>query len=209
VFAKLRGWFHDKTCEQLCGILQANGVSATLGPNGSPEEKIISPLLGLSLGMIEIADSPVRWICLKHQISEYDERWYVEYGVPDARITFTFPRVNLRAEPSRGRQKVAGNYSDLRWSTERPLPRLSAFEKMLISRIEGDAGTKEAMLATIKIGITSHGHEGVWLLYETKYDTPLSISFSAFEKVARHLLTLDLDVSPSKMPAESRTSDVM
>ena len=90
----------DKTLERFSAHLQSLGIDVQTAPRGRAEEKIYTGPRS-SLGIIDIADGPIRWVNVTVATSargsdeDLDMPYYLVYGVPDARVGPGFPAVWL------------------------------------------------------------------------------------------------------------------
>ena len=118
--AKIRERLRDHGRDELCTHLRALGINVQMSERGRPEEKI-THWLGKSLGIIDIQDALIRWVDVKRikGADPSDETggtittWYIEYGVPDSRITAGFHKVTIRTKRVKG-VPLAGKVVDLK-----------------------------------------------------------------------------------------------
>ena len=74
--------FRDKTRDGLTDALNALGARAEMAERGRSEERVGSSW-AQSLGVIDVADCPVRWINVVRQSNQYGSRWWLVFGAPD------------------------------------------------------------------------------------------------------------------------------
>ena len=61
-FNNIKETLRDKTRDKVCTRLCAIGVESRMAERGRSEEHIGARVIGASLGLIEIQDSPICWV---------------------------------------------------------------------------------------------------------------------------------------------------
>ena len=94
-FKTLSESFRDKERDEFCQHLQTLGIKAQLALRGREEEKFG----GGSLGVIDIPEGPIRWVNVWRGGYSQDGNagYYAELGVPDPKLTASFPNVKIRS----------------------------------------------------------------------------------------------------------------
>ncbi len=111
--AKLR----DKTRYQLCADLCAIGLDARTVERDQPEEDIFGGWKGDSLGLIEVRESPIRWVnVLKHPESRYMATTVYTnvYLVPDTTVHYGNP-LEIKSIPVKS-APLYGRVVDIKWT---------------------------------------------------------------------------------------------
>lgn len=179
----------DRTRDTTCEILQSWSVDAQMAERGRPEEKIGLRPYRKSLGIIDIAEGPIRWI---NVIRNELRRLYVhilEYEVPDPRLDSSSPNVKITSEPKH-KFLLWGKVVDLKWEGEDA--RLG-----VVNRLNSDNLLKETIIKSrVNVAINCHGNHGLWVI-SSDYDQflspptniPLDDEWRGFLAIASHLLT--------------------
>ena len=82
----------DKSRDDLADSISSLGVQASLAQRGRNEEKFQKFwIFKRSLGIIDIADGPIRWInyLKKDQSQHSPPKWWVVMGIPDDKLVST------------------------------------------------------------------------------------------------------------------------
>lgn len=191
---RLKEKFRDKTRDSLCADLCALGINAQMAERGRPEEHIIVLDRGLylnvrreSLGLIEIRDSPIRWVnVVRRRLGGFiPERisYSNEYLVPDPNMP---TKQYLKAKSvSKRNVPLTGIITDLHWEGD--------LEGDSIRRMNEDILLKEALIELkedLEIGgYPDYQHWAIatkWLSADR-----LRVSreqWDCYETIARHLL---------------------
>jgi hypothetical protein len=89
-FDKIREKYRDRTRDNVCAGLRELGIDAQMAPRGRTEERLGK---GNSLGVIDIANGPIRWVNIyivrpsgEGSLPFEREQYYTDYGVPDPRL---------------------------------------------------------------------------------------------------------------------------
>ncbi len=149
---RLRGTTaRDRLCSELCAM----GLDARLVERGQPEETVTAGLVGTSLGLVEVPESPIRWINLiEHLASRYAPAAFTniylapDVGVPDGGY------VVLNTLPIRS-AVVHGRVVDVQWQldfvgTKAVAAREHAWNEDrkngLLARLNGDARLRDILI---------------------------------------------------------------
>jgi len=81
----MREQIRDKSRDDLAYVLNSIGLKAEMSDRGRSEEKIDNSWYQRSLGVIDIAEGPVRWINILKRDRSKDSppKWWVVMGIPD------------------------------------------------------------------------------------------------------------------------------
>lgn len=173
---RLRDKMRDHTREDLCDLLNSMGVPAKLAEPGRPEE-LITTERGVSLGLIELSGSPIRWCVVKRDIQNDRPLTYFEYGVPDSKINGYFSKAKLMATELRA-SPLFGNVLAVKWIGSAP--------GSLAERLEKDDEGMRLMLANGGCTVEAHQSSGCWIM--TTHRSPTAPVFRAYLKVVDQLL---------------------
>jgi hypothetical protein len=163
----------DKIRDILCADLQTMGIDAQIVERGRMEEDISkeefsSASLGDSIGLIVIHEGPIRWVNLTRQINQESINYWVEYGVPDSKVTPDFPEVGAKSFYEKG---------NLFWKG-------TDFGLELIDRLNSDDETKHAFMQQIDVRIKAHRGYYCWIISNEGQASP----WSCVQSIARHLV---------------------
>lgn len=147
----------DDTRDELCTALKNLGLNAQMAARGRVEEKIyFGPRR--SLGVIDIAEGPIRWVNVTEETSTWgggddpDFLDFVVYGVPDSRVGPGFPEVRLKAVWVK---TFPGQITGVRWKGE-------DFGLGIVDRLSQDVSLASAMLDGAKLGNNWHPETSTW-----------------------------------------------
>jgi len=133
---------------------------------GRPEENIGLRPYYKSLGIIDIAEGPIRWINVIRNEIPRPFVHILEYGVPDTTLDSSSPKIQITSEPKH-KFLIWGRVIDLKWNGEDA-------GVGLISRLNGDSVLKEATISSrVNMTINSHANQVLWTI-STNYDQFLS-----------------------------------
>lgn len=216
LLSALKERLRDKTRDKLCADLRAIGFDTLIAERGLPEESVGQDLKGKSLGLIEIRDSPIRWInVLKLKgsgggPSAGDADTYTNlYLVPD-------PNLNKEGYLELGSVRVKtvplfGRVIDLRWQGNfvwyKIVPHIGRVhesrkidnEDNLIRRLNEDTSLTETLIRLkLDMTIRSFLEHAYWVIWSSDYETrwfradrqpsPSREQWGCYETIARHLL---------------------
>lgn len=146
---KVKETFRDKTRDNLCANLQSLGVDARMAERGQAEEDIGRKDPNKSLGLIDIAEGPTRWINVVavQQPNWVTNLWFI-YGVPDPRIEPNLTKVRIKSIRMKD-FPLFGQVVDLRWKGK-------DIGLGIIERLNGDVLLKQPIISSCDAIITAH-----------------------------------------------------
>ena len=182
------GGFRGHARDELATALQALGIKAWMAERGRPEEKIYAEDR-MSLGVIDIADGPIRWVNVTRGTldteNETDTSFYLEYGVPDPNVRVGFPELRLEAIP------VYEPVPDRRWW----FLKFPVLGPVIGVRWEGqdfDLGIGEHLsqigLVPAVSEIRAYPDRGCWILTVWEVLAPSKQEWGCYQSIASHLL---------------------
>ena len=206
---KIKARLKDRTRRRLCAELCAIGLNARIMERGQPEEGISGGLMGASLGLIAIENSPIRWVnLLEHPASRYASATYTNvYITPDSRVR-SGGYLELRSARRRS-ASVYGRVIDIDWTANFVGTRVVVnpeeewdedMEERLLDRINNDTFLKTNLIQlnediTVRSvpnfwcwAISSGSYQESGLSYEQKKLAPSLEQWQCFEAMARHLV---------------------
>jgi len=180
--------FRDETRDRVCEILQDMGINAKMSERGRPEESVGLRPYFKSLGMIEIAEGPIRWVNVIRKKIAHKTEYFLNYGVPDPRLDSASPKVLFKSEPER-KLIIFGKISDLTWEGEDS-------GTGIIDRIKSDGSLKETIIKSkVVFTITAYGKGGYWIISSSYSELlvspthfPSEQEWSSCQMIAHHLL---------------------
>ena len=195
---RLRDKARDKLCDDLCAM----GLDAQMVERRRPEEKIILDP-GSPIGLIEIRDSPIRYVNLReHEGSQYTNTAYTNvYLVPDTRV----PKGGyLQLKSARVKTKpVFGRVVDLRWEAKFikvkmiksiPVHAVAVSVKKdsdLIKRVNEDVRLKESLIRLSEDVTIRSLEDWGWAISTSAVSRRSVLSreqWDCYETIAQHLL---------------------
>jgi hypothetical protein len=206
---KIKARLKDRTRRRLSTDLRSIGLNIHIAERGYPEEGVSGGLMGNSLGLIRVLDSPIHWInLLEHPASRYASATYTNvYVVPDSRVR-SGGYLELRSARKRS-ASVYGRVIDLDWTATFVGTRVVVnpeeewdddMEERLIDRLTNDVTLKTGLVKlnediTIRSipnfwcwAISSGSYQESGLSYELKGLAPSLEQWHCYETIARHLL---------------------
>lgn len=177
--------FRDDTRDQLCTALKDLGLDAQMAARGRVEQKIyFGPRW--SLGVIDIAEGPIRWVNVTQETITWGGEdppllHFVVYGVPDPRVGPGFPKVRV---------KITG----VRWKGK-------DFGLGIVDRLSQDVSVASAIMdgainpflnvmwprAVPRVEIRAYPYRSCWML-ATPTLAPSKQEWDCYQAIARHLL---------------------
>ena len=215
----------DRTRRNLTNDLQIIGLNVHLAMRGHPEEGVAGGLMGNSLGLIRVMDSPIQWINLiEHPASRYASATYTNvYVVPDNRVR-SGGYLELRSARKRS-ASVYGRVIDITWTANFVGTRVVVnpeeewdddMEERLLNRMNKDTILKTSLIRlnediTIRSvpnfwcwAISSGSYQESGLSHEVKKLAPSLEQWECYETIARYLL----EASAGGKAAESEVREV-
>ncbi|HEY41726.1 MAG TPA: hypothetical protein G4O18_07695 [Dehalococcoidia bacterium] len=216
---KIKARLKDRTRRRLSTDLRAIGLNAQTMERGQPEEGISGGLMGASLGLIAIQNSPIKWInLLEHPASRYASATFTNvYVVPDSRVR-SGGYLELRSARRRT-ASVYGRVIDIDWTANFVGTRVVVnpdeewdedMEERLLDRINNDTTLKTNLIRlnediTVRSvpnfwcwAISSGSYQESGYSYEHKKLAPSREQWDCFEVIAWHLVEASAAGKPSK-----------
>ena len=186
--------FRDKTRDQLLDTLNLIGVKAemterkgvSLGKLSISKdlEKIENSWYQRSLGLIEVSESPIKWInVLKKDGSDKSPpRWWIVMGVEDTRVLSTSRKIQIKTIRKK-KFPIFGKVIGVDWQG-------SDKDTNLAARLSKDEATK--LLATrvgnIEIKIQTKEFKGWTITVDRKFN-PTIEDWKTLQTIAEYLLS--------------------
>ena len=103
--------FRDKTRDDLANALNLIGVKAEMADRERAEEKVENSWYQRSLGVIDIAEGPIRWINIlkKDPSKDSPPRWWIVMGIPDDSAVSIRKQIKIKTK----RKKLGITQADL------------------------------------------------------------------------------------------------
>ena len=202
---KVKDRLQDTEMDDICAELQALGIDAQMAERGRPEEKIGGEdnrnldefcLRGISLGLIDIPEGPIRWVNIRDEHSEHVNIYYTNYGVPDPRLGPASPVMYIYSVRKKNFPLV-GRVVDLHWKgREWYFTPVRNQGLRIIDRLKSDILIKHSLIKeSFDVKIYASRDYRCWII-STKTRSPLSEDlWDCYQAIARHLLA---EWSPSK-----------
>lgn len=183
LFRKTRERFRDHTRDDICAGLQALGIDAQMAARGRPEENIETGFYTQSLGMIDIAEGPIRWVNVRKRQPRGPDAsvaYYTDYGIHDSRLEPDSPRpriesVRIKTSP------LVGQVVDLRWRGE-------DFGLGIMGRLNSDVSIKGPIMRSRDVTIQAYSDHKCWTISTETRDRPSGELWSCYHTMAQHLL---------------------
>jgi len=174
-FGLLPIW-ENKGREELCASLCAMGVDARIAAGDRPED----PWWGQSLGVINVAGSPICWINLIYDYSPEGGTFYrTDYGVPDPRHL----PIGLKIRLVRARKfPIFGRVEDVQWQGDDQ-------DLGIGLRLRNDHAISSAIMGNGDLSIVAS--HGCWLIrHETFFPShiPSAEQWGCYQAIAERLL---------------------
>tara|TARA_Y100000588_G_scaffold392600_1_gene505121 strand:- start:3328 stop:3885 length:558 start_codon:yes stop_codon:yes gene_type:complete len=174
----------DKTRDQLQQALNSAHVRAEMSERKSDLEEVDNSWYQRSLGVIEISDSPVKWInILKKDGSQHSPpRWWIVLGIPDDRPISTSRETKIKTIRKKS-FPLFGKVVDVTWKGDDG-------GTDLIHILSNDVSTKAlaSRIGNLEIKSQANGFQG-WMLVIDRRFRPTTEDWDAIETIARHLLS--------------------
>lgn len=173
----------DKTRDDLSKNLNLLNIKTNLAERGKLEEDIGKPTLSKGLGIININDTPIKWINIRRRPRGRNNFIYmIDYVIPDLNMKSKFEKIfseygNIYIRSKKRKSfPIFGKPLDLRWqvktSTNPIKSKLDSTIKSdkfnyrigFISRIFNDNSIKKTIMDTQDIEIRSYNEHNCWLI---------------------------------------------
>jgi hypothetical protein len=209
ILAMIIGKPRDRKRHRLCTHLRTIDLNVQVPERGLPEEGISGGLMGTSIGLIEVQESPIRWInMLEHPASRYASAAFTNvYVVPDHRVR-SGGYLELRSVRQRN-ASVYGRVIDLYWTANFVGTRVNTsleeewdedMEDKLLDQMNNDESLKAGLIRlnediTVRSvpnfwcwAISSGSYQESGLGLEARKIGPSREQWECYEMIARHLL---------------------
>ena len=181
----MREKLRDKTRDNLADALNALGVGAEIAERGRSEERACASW-AQSLGVIDIAEGPVRWVNVVRQSNQYGSRWWLVFGVPEDSADLRGRRKEIKLNTLRTKSfPLIGRVTNIAWTDN------------------GNAGRLRTALTNdreVKAFVRKHGDVEIrnddehflgWTLRIGKRFKPSKQDWEGIRAMAEHLLASD------------------
>ena len=128
----------DKTRDELAwNLTNFAGVNAHMSDRGRLEEKVEKSWYQRSLGVIDIADGPIKWInILKKDGSQHSPaKWWIVMGIPNSFEGSSVPKIKIKTVRKKS-FPLFGKVVDVNWEGDDSV-------SGLINTLSQDADIKE------------------------------------------------------------------
>lgn len=106
----------DKSRDRLTDALNALGVRAQMAERGRSEERV-GASWAQSLGVIDIEESPVRWVNVVRQSNQYGSRWWLVFGAPEDSADLRGRRKEVKLNTLRTKSfPLIGRVTNIAWT---------------------------------------------------------------------------------------------
>ena len=184
---KISGWkeqIRDKSRDELAYALNSVGVKIEIAERGDAEEKVENSWYLRSLGTIDIAKGPIRWInILKKDGSKHSPpQWWVVMGIPDERPISNHQTVKIKTV----RKKtfpLFGKVVDVTWKGKD-----SGSDLVNVLSVDPAIKTLSQRIGNLEIKTHFNEFQG-WTLTVDRRFSPTKQDWETLEKVADHILS--------------------
>jgi hypothetical protein len=174
----------DKTRDKLADALNSLNVKSEMMERGCLEEKINDTWYTRSLGVIQIANSSVKWInILKKDRGQHNPpKWWVVMGVPDERLGLDFQNIKIRSVRKK-RFPLFGKVIDVVWVGEDG-------DTGLLEKLSRDITSKTLpmRIGNLEIASQSDRFQG-WTLTVDRRFSPTLEDWRTVERITDHILS--------------------
>ena len=174
----------DKSRDELAYALNSVGVKAEIAERGVVEERAENSWYQRSLGTIDIAKGPIRWInILKKDGGQHNlPKWWVVLGIPDERPISNRQAVNIKTVRNKT-FPLFGNVVDVIWKG-------NDSGTDLVNVLSTDPAIKTLSQRIGNLEIKNHSNEFQgWTLTVDRRFSPTNQDWETLEKVADHILS--------------------
>ena len=181
------GWkeqLRDKSRDELVYALNSVGVKAEITERGVVEERAENSWYQRSLGTIDIAKGPIRWInILKKDSGQHNPpKWWVVLGIPDERPISNHQTVNIKTVRNKT-FPLFGKVVDVIWKG-------NDSGTDLVNVLSTDPAIKTLSQRIGNLEIKNHSNEFQgWTLTVDRRFSPTNQDWETLEKVADHILS--------------------
>lgn len=181
----MREKLRDKTRDQLADALNALGVGAEVAERGRGEERV-GASWAQSLGVIDIAEGPVRWINVVRQSNQYGSRWWLVFGAPEASEDLRERREEIKLNTLRRKSfPLIGRVTNITWTD-------NGNAGDLLTALSDDPAVKAFVRRNGDVEIRNDDeHFRGWTLRIGKRLKPSKRDWEGIRAMAEHLLASD------------------
>ena len=181
------GWkeqLRDKSRDELAYALNSVGVKAEIAERGVVEERAENPWYQRSLGTIDIANGPIRWInILKKDSGQHNPpKWWVVLGIPDERPISNHQTVNIKTVRNKT-FPLFGKIVDVTWKGND-----SGTDLVKVLSTDPAIKTLSQRIGNLEIKNHSNEFQG-WTLTVDRRFSPTNQDWETLEKIADHILS--------------------
>ena len=175
----------DKTRDELAwNLTNFAGVNAHMSDRGRLEEKVEKSWYQRSLGVIDIADGPIKWInILKKDGSQHSPaKWWIVMGIPNNFEGSSIPKIKIKTVRKKA-FPLFGKVVGVSWEGDDSV-------SGLINTLSQDTDIKELSKKIGNLEIKSQaGKFQGWTLTSGRRFAPTNQDWAAIETVANYILS--------------------
>ncbi|PZC42782.1 MAG: Double zinc ribbon [Chloroflexi bacterium] len=181
----LKEKLRDKSRDELTSYLTDFAkVKAQMGVRGRPEEKVENSWYQRSLGVIDIADGPIKWISILKRDRSKDSppKWWVVMGIPFDGDGSGIQKIGIKTVRKKA-FPLFGKVVDVTWKGDDGV-------SGLINILSQDTATKELSKKIGNLEIKSQSEEfRGWTLTSDRKFVPTSEGWETIQRIANHILS--------------------
>ena len=175
----------DKTRDELAwNLANFAGVEAHMSDRGRLEEKVENSWYQRSLGVIDIADGPIKWINIlkKDRSQKSPAKWWIVMGIPNSFEGSSIPKIKIKTVRKKS-FPLFGKVVDVNWEGDDSV-------SGLINTLSQDTDIKELSkkIGNLEIKSQSEEFQG-WTLTSDRRFAPTNQDWAAIETVANYILS--------------------
>lgn len=184
----IKDLFRDDTRDRVCKTLQNMGISAQMSERGRSEEEVGLRPYFKSLGLIDIKEGPVNWINVIRKRVAHITEYFLNYCVPDPRLTPSSPIVLFKSELKR-KLIVFGKISGFNWEGKDS-------GTGIIDCLNSDGSLREGLIkGKVMFTVSAYGKGSYWIISSsysefniTPHYCPSEEEWRVCQLIAQHLL---------------------
>lgn len=181
----LKEKLRDKSRDELTSYLTDFAkVKAQMGVRGRPEEKVENSWYQRSLGVIDIAEGPIKWISILKRDRSKDSppKWWVVMGIPFDGDGSAIQKIGIKTVRKKA-FPLFGKVVDVIWKGDDGV-------SGLINILSQDTAIKELSkkIGNLEIKSQSEGFQG-WTLTSDRKFAPTSEDWETIQRIANHILS--------------------
>ena len=175
----------DKTRDELAwNLANFAGVKAHMSDRGRLEEKVENSWYQRSLGVIDIADGPIKWINIlkKDRSDKSPPKWWIVMGIPNSFEGSSISKIKIKTVRKKS-FPLFGKVVDVNWEGDDSV-------SGLINTLSQDTDIKELSkkIGNLEIKSQSEEFQG-WTLTSDRRFAPTNQDWAAIETVANYILS--------------------